>query len=297
MGYTENVLGNTGCLFLRGSCLPYYCITEREWVLIDSGSRFVRDEMTEYLETHGIRIKAVLCSHGHFDHTENNRYLQERYGTKIIMTPFDAGLLQNEISLKAVFYCYSSSETGLYKKEMICRADQIFEPDQKYVDVDGARFEILDLPGHAGSHKGFVTPDGVAYLADSIFTRDAISKNKLFYMLCWKEALKTMDRVKELHYNRYILAHGGICDEVAELAEENKIHFQQLLDSFEVLCDGTFTLDELTIRTIHAFGSHADQFEKAYLIKRMVRYMVEYLLDKHRLRQEIQDGIFIYSRR
>lgn len=42
-------------------------------------------------------------------------------------------------------------------------------PGQEQVQVCGVQFRILSLPGHAASHMGFVTPDGVAYLADSMF--------------------------------------------------------------------------------------------------------------------------------
>ena len=40
----ETVYGNTGCLFLTGICIPFYRLGEKEWILLDSGSRFVRGE-------------------------------------------------------------------------------------------------------------------------------------------------------------------------------------------------------------------------------------------------------------
>ncbi|MFR4512959.1 MAG: hypothetical protein ACLT4E_13225 [Clostridium sp.] len=66
---------------------------------------------------------------------------------------------------------------------MLCKADQIILPGQEQVQVCGVQFRILSLPGHAASHMGFVTPDGVAYLADSMFDRESLKKGRLFYML------------------------------------------------------------------------------------------------------------------
>ena len=43
MIYEEHVLGNTGCLFLGGSCIPFYRISGKQWILLDSGPRCIRD--------------------------------------------------------------------------------------------------------------------------------------------------------------------------------------------------------------------------------------------------------------
>lgn len=50
-----------------------------------------------------ISVRAVLCSHGHYDHTENNRFLQEEYGAELVMSCLDAGILQDILSLKTDF--------------------------------------------------------------------------------------------------------------------------------------------------------------------------------------------------
>ena len=73
----EYVSGKTGCRHCGGSCIPFYQIKEGTWILMDSGPFSVREELDHYLKEHQIQIRAVLCSHAHFDHTENNRFLQE----------------------------------------------------------------------------------------------------------------------------------------------------------------------------------------------------------------------------
>ena len=104
MVHSVQVAGNTGCLYLMGNCIPYYEIREREWILMDCGSRLARTQLAEYLSKNKISVRAVLCSHGHYDHTENNRFLQEEYGAELVMSCLDAGILQDTLSLKTVFY-------------------------------------------------------------------------------------------------------------------------------------------------------------------------------------------------
>ena len=189
---------------------------------MDCGSRLARTQLAEYLSKNKISVRAVLCSHGHYDHTENNRFLQEEYGAELVMSCLDAGILQDTLSLKTVFYSNTLQDNERECSDMLCKADQMILPGQEQVQVCGVQFRILSLPGHAASHMGFVTPDGVAYLADSMFDRESLKKGRLFYMLCWSQTLKTLEKIKNLGYKKYILAHYGVFDEVRELVEERK---------------------------------------------------------------------------
>lgn len=295
MACAELVLGNTGCLSLRGNCIPFYRIREKEWILLDSGSRFVREELDGYLEQNEIRIRAVLCSHAHFDHTENNRYLQEKYGAEIVMTAYDAGTVYDTTALKSCFYSYTVQDNETYNREMLCAADRVLLPGQKQVEVEGAVFRVLSLPGHAASHLGFVTPDGVAYLADSVFSMDQLKAGRLIYMLCWSETLKTLEKVKKFQYDTYILAHYGVVDEIASLAEENIQWFSGELDRIAALCRGEeASLDELVRKISSVYGGALKNYERVRVFERSVRAAVEYLVETKRLSWAIRDGVVVY---
>lgn len=294
--YTEQVLGNTGCLFLRGSCIPFYRIQEKQWILMDSGSRYVREELTEYLDAHGIRIRAVLCSHAHYDHTENNRYLQETHGAEVIATALDAGILSDRTALKACFYCYTGKENSFYNKEMLCRADRIILPWESCVSVDEARFQIIGLPGHAASHIGFITPDRAVYLADSIFSEKALESKPLFYMLDWGRCLETMEMVRGLDYPAYIIAHSGIYSEIQTLAEKNLCFFKQQLMELGELFEGELPLDLITERAAAAYGFTSDMYEKVRNFERIVRSVTEYLLEQGVIRRFVKNGVIMYRK-
>ena len=128
MGHSVQVAGNTGCLYLMGNCIPYYEIREREWILMDCGSRLARTQLAEYLSKNKISVRAVLCSHGHYDHTENNRFLQEEYGAELVMSCLDAGILQDTLSLKTVFYSNTLQDNERECSDMLCKADQMILP-------------------------------------------------------------------------------------------------------------------------------------------------------------------------
>lgn len=301
MAYTQQVLGNTGCLFLKGICIPFYGISRQEWILLDSGPRFVRQELEGYLREQGIRIRAVVCSHAHFDHTENNRYLQTTQGAKIVMSVLDAGIVQDAIALKTCFYSYSRLENEQYNREMICKADQIFGPWQQAekssmgIQVEGVPFRVLSLPGHAASHVGFVTPDGAAYLADSLFSPDPSGEERLTYMLDWGQALKTMEQVGEYDYERCILAHGGVYDQIRPLAEENRNRFGRMLDGFQELFAGELTQEQLLEKSAGRYHFTSENYEKVCLFERVIRSMTEYLMEQGRISRKSRGGILVYG--
>lgn len=292
----EHVLGNTGCLRLSGNCVPFYRVSEKEWILLDSGSRFARKELSEVLEAEGITVKAVLCSHAHFDHTENNRFLQERCGAQIIMTPYDAGSVHDALALKSCFYSHTVQENWDCNREMLCHADRVLPLDARFAEVCGVHFGLVPLPGHAASHLGVVTPDRVIYLADAMFSRDMLHSGSLFYMLSWSQVLKTLEKIKGFRYERYILSHYGVEERIKELAEENISRFHEIMEEFYNLCGEADTLEGMVSRVVRERGHVVKYNDKARLYERIVRSMVEYLAETGRLTTEIRDGVLVYRK-
>ena len=294
----EMILGNTGCLFLPGICIPFYRAAEKEWILLDCGPSSQRENLLGFLDENGIRVRAVLVSHAHFDHVENCACLQQRYGARIVMTAFDGGMTHDALALKACFYSHTVQDNEAYCGQMICRADQILSPDAKETEVCKAVFRLIPLPGHAASQMGIVTPDGVMYLADSLFGPKELEWEKLFYMLDWTEALKTMERIPELSYQAYILAHRAIVrGEIASLAEQNRRQMKKGLKEMLDLCQGENTLEELARKVAQAKHTSVKTVEKARFLERLVRSMAEYWLEQGDLNIKRRDGIVVYARR
>lgn len=296
----EYVLGNTGCLHFGGSCIPFYETSKNTWILMDSGARFIRSEFDEYLKKHKIRVRAVLCSHAHFDHTENNRFLQEYYGAELFLSACDAGILHDATSLKTVFYSYTGMDNSVYNEEMMCLADRLIDPGQKKVIIDDAEFQILDLPGHSASQIGFVTPDGVAYLADSLFSRKMLMGNKAIYMLRWTEAIRTVQKIKQFTFEKYILSHSGIYDTIKELAEENEERFLEHLNGFYGLLerwlgDEMVSHDELVSQAGRWYRFSSEKYEKVRVFERVIRSMIEYLEETGKIRCDIRDSLIVYG--
>ena len=78
-----HVLGNTYAAVAATALLPVYKLNDRDVVLIDTGyAKLDRAGLTALIDGQGWRLRAILCSHAHFDHTGNvrreSRHLPDR---------------------------------------------------------------------------------------------------------------------------------------------------------------------------------------------------------------------------
>ena len=100
----KHILGRTWAAEGATALLPVYFLTDRDIVLIDTGyAKLDRPGLTRLIDDNGLRLRGVICSHAHFDHTGNVRYLQQRYGCPAAIQLIEAGISVNPDSYRANF--------------------------------------------------------------------------------------------------------------------------------------------------------------------------------------------------
>ena len=206
-----HVLGNTWAAVAATALLPVYKLTDRDVVLIDTGyAKLDRAALTNLIDGQGWRLRAVLCSHAHFDHTGNVRYLQEKYGAEAAISLIEAGISVNPDSYRANYVALTYGKSREIFLEECFTADRVIFPQDDHIDVDGARFAVLPLPGHSAGHVGFVTPDGVAYVGDCLISQSEIDNAKLPTSMFIARDLESKAFLKTTDYKAYILAHKSV---------------------------------------------------------------------------------------
>src|SRR4030043_1068111 len=73
----------------------------KEAVVIDPGGD--EDEILYSLKFHGLNLKLIIDTHGHFDHVDANLPLKEATGAQIAIHNLDAGML-SQPSQEAMFF-------------------------------------------------------------------------------------------------------------------------------------------------------------------------------------------------
>ena len=176
----RHVYGRTYAAVGATALMPVYKLTDTDIVLMDTGyAKLDRSALTNLVEDNGFRLRGILCSHAHFDHTGNVRYLQQRYGCQAAAQIIEAGISVNPDAYRANYVALTYGKSHEYFLEECFLADVIIPADADHVDFCGARFGILQLPGHSAGHIGIVTPDNVAYVGDCLIDEGQIEGAKL----------------------------------------------------------------------------------------------------------------------
>lgn len=288
------MLADTWCIVTGSSRIPLYMPDRRNAVMIDSGLKNPdRYGIMALLEQEGIHVAAILTSHFHRDHIGNHRVIKDKFGSKVYMTPFTSAICNNPQKSST----YESSMLAILRGGPIkCSSDHIFDPDAQSITAAGSSFELIPLPGHAQEHTGFVTPDGVAYLGDTVLSREILRAVRIPYCTFCKEDLEAKAKAREFSYNCYILAHNSVTDSIRELAQENIDNMHDKINMVESFTAHYITLEALAAKVMEHTHADTNSLVKVLGAKRNVQVLVEYLQETGRLDIRAKDGYIEYIR-
>ena len=205
------VLGSTYVADGATALLPIYKLNSTDIVLLDTGyAKLDRSALTHLLDDNDFHLKGILCSHAHFDHTGNVRYLQQRYGAIAAAQIIEAGISVNPDAYRANYVALTYGKVQELFLEECFTADQVLRESDTSLTLDGRTFGILPLPGHTAGQMGFTTPDGVAYIGDAILDQSQIDGAKLPTSMFIARDLESKAFLKTTDYKAYILAHKSV---------------------------------------------------------------------------------------
>lgn len=218
----RHVYGRTYAAVGATALMPVYKLTDTDIVLMDTGyARLDRSALVNLIEGNGFRLRGIICSHAHFDHTGNVRYLQQRYGCQAAAQIIEAGISVNPDAYRANYVALTYGKSREYLLEECFPADVIIPADAEHLDFCGARFGILQLPGHSAGHIGVVTPDGVAYLGDCLIDEEQIAAAKLPTSMFIARDLESKESLRNLRRPAYIIAHKQVLTDICPLIDRN----------------------------------------------------------------------------
>ena len=218
----RHVLGRTWVAEASTALLPIYRVTDTDIILIDTGyAKLDRAGLTALIEDRGFHLRGIICSHAHFDHSGNVRYLQQRCGAKAAAHIIEAGISVNPDAYRANYVALTYGKSREFFLEECVVADTIIGPEDDFVDFCGVRFGILQLPGHSAGHIGVVTPDNVAYVGDCLIDQQQIDSAKLPTSMFIARDLQSKEFLRRTQYDAYILAHKSVVTDIAPLVDSN----------------------------------------------------------------------------
>jgi hydroxyacylglutathione hydrolase len=127
----------------------------KEAVVIDPAGDF--EDIKKQLNKSKLRVKYIILTHGHFDHTGALAQLKKTTGAEILIHSADASMLSQSTPAQP-FFLDSGTDP--------CPADRTLK-DGDTIEFGSNVLEVLHTPGH--------TPGGISLLIDKmIFTGDTL---------------------------------------------------------------------------------------------------------------------------
>lgn len=135
-----------------------YVISKDNFCLvIDPGDDLYK--INDYLNTKNLKTKAVLLTHGHFDHI----------GVAKELSLIEKCNIYASLNEKEIIEDSSKNGSSRYLKKKIEIDNVTYFDEEVILEIGDFRVEVLFLPGH--------TPGGVGYIiGDAIFTGDTLFK-------------------------------------------------------------------------------------------------------------------------
>ncbi len=139
----------------------YLCHDEggKDTVIIDPGGSY--QKIKGVLEQYGLLPKAVLLTHGHFDHIGALTQIREDYDVTVYIHEADAEMLpESKKNLSAY----------LFSKLVECTPADETLTDRQELMLCGLRFTVLHTSGHSPGSVIYLC-DGLAFTGDTLFYR------------------------------------------------------------------------------------------------------------------------------
>ena len=141
------------------NCYLVGCTETKEALVIDPGfgTKVEAEEILGEARKHGLKIKYIVNTHGHPDHTSGNKILKELTGAEILIHEYDASKLANTSGNLMTFFGLRSTSPP---------ADKILR-EGDIVQAGTIKLTVLHTPGHS---RG-----GISLLGDDfVFTGDTL---------------------------------------------------------------------------------------------------------------------------
>ena len=154
----------------------------------------------------------------------------------------------------------------------------------------------MPLPGHCQEQLGFITPDGVAYLSDTLLSAPVVEALRIPYCTDCTADLQAKESLLQLEAEAYILAHNSTEGNIKELVQKNLDNMHRKLSMVEAQADSWMTMEALAAKVMAHTGADLENTAKVLGMQRNIQVLMNHLLETDRLTHRVREGYIEYCR-
>ncbi|MEO9803555.1 MAG: MBL fold metallo-hydrolase [Reichenbachiella sp.] len=143
----------------------------KEAIILDPGcyEQAEKDELTDFIESNGLKVVRLINTHCHIDHVFGNSFIKKKYGVSLVIHREDEATLRS-VEVYAPAYGFQSFE----KTE----ADEFYEEGDQ-VKFGNSVLDILFTPGHAPGHVVLVNEEQNICIGGDVLFDGSIGRTDL----------------------------------------------------------------------------------------------------------------------
>lgn len=268
-----------------------YKVDEDNVYLIDTGNdKDAGKKILKIVEEQGWNVKGIVTTHSNADHIGGNKIIQDRTNCSIYAYNIEKSFTQFPI-LESSFLYGGFPFKDLRNKFLLASESIVTQIDNNLPDG----IEYFSLKGHFFDMIGIKTDDDIYFLADSLFSKEAINKYHLFFVYDVKEYLNTLDFLATLKGKLFIPSHCEATEDISELIELNRNKVHEISNKIYSMCS-KITFEEIlkNIFDEYELTMNPNQY---VLVGSTIRSYLSYLYDDGKIYFEFIDNKMYWNQK
>lgn len=270
-------------------------------LLVDSGQdKDHGRKIRKALDSLGLTLSVILCTHSHADHYGGNAYLLRQYPDPQVWAPeIEADIIRTPILEPIYLFHGATPLPELTTKWLQAEASPVHRVvaagDE---ELHGVPLKLLDVRGHAHRQLA-VLVDDVLLATDSLFGAATLEKYPFPFSQDVGGQLGSIDAVLRLLETGSVRValpgHGEPTELVGDLAEQNRQALERAATVVEHACQGAGTEDVLAVATTE-MGAIMTDLARYHLNFTTITAYLGWLRQAGRVTASLEDGRLLWRR-
>jgi len=272
-----------------------YTFKNKNCMMVDTGNNNTSAKKIEdALIQNNLHPKYIFNTHGHLDHCGGNNYFNDNYPGIITYSTFKEKLFMenNDLMPYAQFGSFPAKE--IKKSSKSIKVDYVVEYGVNKINDE--KLEFMPLPGHSIEQAAMITPDKVCYLGDAVFSHSTLMKYPLPYYYNILETLNSLDKIKEIDCDYFVVSHGDKLynkTEILELCNMNINNIHKYINDISEVLSQPLSKEEV-LENIAVLNDINMNFQEYYINLSAISAFIAFLYNNGTLNFSIENGKLYY---
>lgn len=267
-----------------------YKISDNDVYLIDSGNdKDAGKKILKIINEQGWNVKGIINTHSNADHIGGNKVIQDRTNCTILANNIEKSFA--EFPILESSFLYGGYPFKDIRNKFLLAKESVVVPIENNLPEG---LEYFSLKGHFFDMIGIKTSDNVYFLADSLFSKETITKYHLFFIYNVREFLNTLNYLQTLNGTLYIPSHCEATNDISVLIDLNRKKINEIIDKIYNACKNEITFEEI-LKYIFDEYSLTINGNQYVLIGSTIRSYLSYLVDENKLKYEFKDNKMLWK--